>query len=218
MLADWGLAPSRGQGPQGMPQAQELGLSVQSFACGVVELGGTSLHRKGALGPWLDPELFLAVGSPSLGAGKVWLGLGSDWGLGRGFRASRWPQSGRPARVQGALLTTPWSGRCPGFRRCLIRVWLTFLDSPLVLPEASCLALGYFQVGPEFRIRGSISIHVCTPIQDTNVSSPCTSGCGLCVLPCPAPLLTRAPSLGSIHCHPPCLLSRQGSWRPLFLF
>ena len=79
MLADWGLAPSRGQGPQGMPQAQELGLSVQSFACGVVELGGTSLHRKGALGPWLDPELFLAVGSPSLGAGKVWLGLGSDW-------------------------------------------------------------------------------------------------------------------------------------------
>ena len=218
MLADWGLAPSRGQGPQGMPQAQELGLWVQAFACGVVELGGTSLHREGALGPWLDPEMFLAVGSPSLGAGKVWLGLGSDWGLGRGFRASHWPQSGWPARVQGALLTTPWSGRCPGFRRCLILVWLTFLDSPLVLPEASRLALGYFQVGPEFRIRASISIHVCTPIQDTNVSSPCTPGCGPCVPPCPAPLLTRAPSPGSVHCHPPCLPSRQGSWRPLSLF
>ena len=49
MLADWGLAPSRGQGPQGMPQAQELGLWVQAFACGVVELGGTSLHREGCV-------------------------------------------------------------------------------------------------------------------------------------------------------------------------
>lgn len=198
MLADRGLAPSRGQGPQGMPQAQELGLSVQSFARSMVELGGTSLHREGPLGPWLDPELFLAVGSPTLGAGRVWLGLGSDWGLGRGFRASHWPQPGRPARVQGALLTTPWSGRCPGLCQCLIRVWLTCLDNPSVLPEASCLALGYFQVGPEFRIRASISIHVCTPIQDTNVSSPCTAGCDRCVPHCPPPLPTRAPSLGSV--------------------
>lgn len=96
--------------------------------------------------------------------------------------------------MQGASLTTLWSGHCPGLRRCFVRVWLTFLGNPSVLPEASHLALGYFQVGPKFRIRASISIHVCTPIQDTNISSPYAPGCGLCVPPCPPALLTRAPS------------------------
>lgn len=78
-----------------MPQAQELGLWVRSFACGVVELGGTSPHREGALSPWLDPELFLAVGSPTLGAEKVWLGLGSDWGLGMGSGPLTGPSQAR---------------------------------------------------------------------------------------------------------------------------
>lgn len=35
----------------------------------------------------------------------------------------------------------------------------------MVLPEVSRLALGYFQVGPEFRTRASIFIGVLAPVQ-----------------------------------------------------
>lgn len=82
MLADWGLAPSRGQGPQGMPQAQELGLSVQSFARSMVGLGGTSLHREGPPVPGWTQSCSWLWAAPlwELGEyGWVW-GLTGGWG------------------------------------------------------------------------------------------------------------------------------------------
>lgn len=92
--------------PEGCPGPRNLafrpGLLKGSNVFGTV--GGVSPSTgTGATGPWLDPELLLAVGSPTSGACKVWLGLGSDWGLVRGFRASHC----LPARLPGLQRALP---------------------------------------------------------------------------------------------------------------
>lgn len=178
-----------------MPQAQESWSFSPVCLRSMVELGalpctgGAPRSLAGPRAVWLWAAPLWELGE----SGWVW-GLTGGWEGLQGLSLA----PARPACtcVQGALLTTPWSGRCPRPLPVPHPHLAHLPGQPLGPPRGELSGPRYFQVGPEFRIRASTSIHVCTPIQDTNVSSPCTWLRPVCP-PLPSTPPHLGPSLGS---------------------